>query len=46
MRLPEKELEPVLKALNLPDNEAGPAKDVVPLTSKSPEMRRSLADLI
>ena len=39
---PEKELEPVLTEVNVPEMEALPPNEAVPLTSRSPEMRRSL----
>ena len=39
---PEKELEPVLTEVRVPEIEALPPKEAVPLISMSPEMSKSL----
>ena len=43
---PAKELDPALIEVKVPDREAGPLKEAVPISSRSPLIRRSLADRI
>ena len=42
LREPEKELDPVLTEVKVPEMEALPPKETVPLVSRSPEIKRSL----
>ena len=42
LREPLKELDPVLIEVKVPDKEAGPRKEAVPISSKSPEISKSL----